>query len=63
MSSLRTIIEITILPDGTVQINDGHHRAFLLDQAGITELPVTQKKGREINAKYDAEVEKARPPR
>lgn len=49
-------INITELPDGTIQINDGHHRAFLLDQAGITELPITRNNSEQINAKYDAEL-------
>ena len=31
------------LPDGTISIKDGHHRAFLLHQAGIKELPVVEK--------------------
>ena len=52
----RNPINITELPDGTIQINDGHHRAFLLDQAGISEIPATRNKSDEINAKYDAEL-------
>ena len=36
-------IVILELPDGTIQIKDGHHRAFLLHQAGIKELPVVKK--------------------
>ena len=36
-------IVILELPDGTIQIKDGHHRAFLLHQAGVKELPVTEK--------------------
>lgn len=36
-------IVILELPDGTVQIKDGHHRAFLLYHAGVKELPVTKK--------------------
>ena len=36
-------IIISELPDGTIQIKDGHHRAFLLHQAGVKELPVTKK--------------------
>jgi hypothetical protein len=36
-------IVILELPDGTIHIKDGHHRAFLLHQAGIKELPVIEK--------------------
>lgn len=36
-------IVILELPDGTISIKDGHHRAFLLYQAGIKELPVIEK--------------------
>lgn len=28
-----------MLPDGTIHIQDGHHRAFLLDQAGDSTIP------------------------
>jgi gamma-glutamylcysteine synthetase len=31
------------LPDGTIQIKDGHHRAFLLDQAGDKTVPAVIK--------------------
>jgi len=36
-------IVILELPDGSVQIKDGHHRAFLLYHAGIKDLPVIKK--------------------
>lgn len=32
-------IKITVLPDGTTHLEDGHHRAFLADQIGLTSLP------------------------
>lgn len=34
-------INISKLPDGSFHIKDGHHRAFLLDQAGIEKIPYT----------------------
>lgn len=34
-------IQVSYLPDGTVQINDGHHRAFLLNQAKEKTVPAT----------------------
>lgn len=32
-------IKIAVLPDGTIHLDDGHHRAFLADQIGLTSLP------------------------
>lgn len=34
-------INISRLPDESFHIKDGHHRAFLLDQAGIEKIPYT----------------------
>jgi hypothetical protein len=31
-------IKITFLPDESIHIRDGHHRAFLLDQAGVKDI-------------------------
>jgi hypothetical protein len=42
-------IVVTALPDGSFYINDGHHRAFLLDQIGDTTVR-TVYKGEETNA-------------
>jgi hypothetical protein len=36
-------IVILELPDGSIQIKDGHHRAFLLYHAGVKDLPVIKK--------------------
>ena len=42
-------IDISTLPDGTVQINDGHHRAFLLQQAGVSDIAVKTKENQQTN--------------
>jgi hypothetical protein len=34
-----TPIQTSVLPDGTVHLVDGHHRAFLADQLGMQHLP------------------------
>jgi hypothetical protein len=60
-------IVISVLPDDTIHIKDGHHRAFLLDQMGDTEIPFTTKEKqsgaaakakREAKAAKDAEAER-----
>jgi hypothetical protein len=33
-------IEITLLPDDTIHLEDGHHRAFIADQIGMISLPI-----------------------
>lgn len=51
-------IEISIMPDDTIIINDGNHRANLLNLIGSDVLPTIEAAQRnqvdEINAKYDA---------
>jgi hypothetical protein len=51
-------IEISIMPDDTIIINDGNHRANLLNLIGSDFLPTIEAAQRnqvdEINAKYDA---------
>lgn len=36
-------IEISLLPDDTIHLEDGHHRAFIADQIGVISLPVKYK--------------------
>ena len=36
---------VSVLPDGALHLKDGHHRAFLLAQAGETDIPCAQKDG------------------
>lgn len=49
--------EVSYLPDGTIQFEDGNHRANLLNIIGSEVIPVIEKtKLEEINAKYDAEL-------
>jgi hypothetical protein len=53
-------VEVLYLPDGTIQFEDGNHRANLLNLIGASVIPsieVSQKsKLDKINAKYDAEL-------
>lgn len=42
----RTPVKTTLEPDGTIHLDDGHHRAFLADQLGMGSLP-TNALGRE----------------
>jgi hypothetical protein len=37
-----TPIKTSVLPDGTVHLDDGHHRGFLADQIGMTSLPTNR---------------------
>jgi hypothetical protein len=47
--------EISRMPDGTIQFNDGNHRANLLNIIGSDVIPVIeQSKAKEINAKYES---------
>jgi hypothetical protein len=44
VEALKSFLETTpivtsSLPDGTISLDDGHHRAFLADQLGMTSLP------------------------
>lgn len=39
-----TPIEISRLPDDTIHLDDGHHRAFIADQIGMSSLPLKPKK-------------------
>ena len=38
-------IEISLLPDDSIHLSDGHHRSFIADQIGMTSLPY-QESGR-----------------
>lgn len=49
-------VEVITLPDGSLHLKDGHHRTFLLDQAGITSVPAI---GYEGEVKDDEAVFKA----
>jgi hypothetical protein len=50
--------EVSYLPDGTIQFEDGNHRANLLNIIGADVIPVIkQSKLNEINAKYDPELQ------
>ena len=49
--------EILYLPDGTIQFEDGNHRANLLNIIGSNIIPVIEKsKLKEINDKYDTKI-------
>ena len=39
-----TPIEVTLLPDHTLHLDDGHHRAFIADQISMSSLPMKPKK-------------------
>ncbi len=55
-------IAITELPDGTVQLKDGHHRAFLLDQLGDSTVPVTRKESTAPNVRNETLSDELPPP-
>ena len=38
-------IEISVLPDDSVHLSDGHHRAFIGDQLGMISLPIKSENG------------------
>lgn len=46
----RTPIETTELPDGSIRLDDGHHRGFLADQIGKKDLPSVPK-GSSVSSK------------
>jgi hypothetical protein len=54
-------IEISLLPDDSIHLSDGHHRSFIADQIGMTSLPYQESGQKKEEKVTDASGKKELP--